>query len=192
MTQARDVVERYLAASYSGDAHAARRYLADDLAFAGPGAAFSTADAYLRASAHAMGAMQGAETHKVFVDGPDAGGFHFPPGGFDVAISRFGVMFFADPDLHLDHPVGSLAIASWYHVEGDKIASIRTISDAAPFAAGPGGPSGETAVNPVCGMAVPTAAAAAARSHAGTTYYFCSPGCAAAFEQEPERYLAGR
>jgi YHS domain-containing protein len=169
MTEARGVVEQYLAAYYGGDAHAARRYLADDLQFAGPGAAFSSADAYLRASAHALRAMRGAQTHKVFVDGADVGVFH---------------------DLRLDHPVGSLAIASWYHVEGDKIAAIRTVFDAAPFAAGPGGPSGETAIDPVCGMAVPTASAAATRSHAGTTYSFCSAGCAAAFEREPERYLA--
>jgi YHS domain-containing protein len=169
MTEPRDVVERYLDAYYGGDAQAARRYLADDLAFTGPGAAYSTADEYLRASAHAMRLMKGAATHKVFVDGPDVGVFH---------------------DLRLDHPVGSIAIASWYHVEGDKIASIRTVFDTAPFAAGAGEPSGETAVDPVCGMAVPTAGAAATRSHAGTTYSFCSPGCAAAFEQEPERYLA--
>jgi YHS domain-containing protein/limonene-1,2-epoxide hydrolase len=169
MTEARDVVERYLAAYYSGDAQEARRYLADDLTFAGPGAASATADAYLRASAHAMGLMRGAETHRIFADGPDVGVFH---------------------DLRLDHPVGAIAVASWYHVEGDKIAAIRTVFDTAPFAAGARQPTGETAVDPVCGMAVATAGAVATRRHEGTTYYFCTPGCSAAFEEAPEKYLA--
>jgi len=116
-----------------------------------------------------MGLMRGAETHKVLVDGPDVGVFH---------------------DLRLDHPVGAIAVASWYRVEGDRIAAIRTVFDTAPFAGEGGAPPAETAVDPVCGMAVPTAAPAAIRSHAGTTYYFCNPSCAAAFEREPERHLA--
>jgi YHS domain-containing protein len=44
--------------------------------------------------------------------------------------------------------------------------------------------------DPVCGMQVNPAQAAAQRKHQGNTYYFCSPGCAAKFEQSPERYLA--
>ena len=42
--------------------------------------------------------------------------------------------------------------------------------------------------DPVCGMQVNPAQAAAQRSHQGKTYYFCSPGCAAKFDQNPERY----
>jgi YHS domain-containing protein/limonene-1,2-epoxide hydrolase len=168
MTEARDVVERFLATYYRGDAAGARRYLADDLAYAGPGAAFATGDAYLRASAHAMGAMQGAEAHRIFVDGPDVAVFH---------------------DLRLDHPAGAIAVASWFRVEDGRIAAIRTVFDTAPFAAGGGAPPAETAIDPVCGMAVPTGAPAAVRRHAGTRYSFCNPRCAAAFEREPERYL---
>jgi YHS domain-containing protein/ketosteroid isomerase-like protein len=168
MTDARDIVEQYLAAYYRGDARAARRFLADDLSFEGPGAAISTADAYLAASEHAIRLTRGMVTHKVFVDGPDVGVFY---------------------DLRLAHPVGSIAVAAWHHLEGDKIATIRTIFDAAPFGAGAGEPSAETAVDPVCRMTVPRDAAAATRHYGGTTYYFCSPGCAVAFEQEPERYL---
>jgi YHS domain-containing protein/limonene-1,2-epoxide hydrolase len=169
MTEASAVVEQFLGAYSRGDADAARRYLADDLTYAGPGAAFASADDYLRASAHAMRAMNGAETHRVFADGPDVAVFH---------------------DLRLNHPVGSVAVAAWYRVEGGKITTIRMIFDTAPFAPGAAAPAGETATDPVCGMAVPVAAPAATRRHAGSTYYFCNPGCAAAFEQEPERYLA--
>lgn len=44
--------------------------------------------------------------------------------------------------------------------------------------------------DPVCGMSVDPAAAAATREYNGTTYYFCNPGCAAKFEQNPTQYLA--
>src|SRR6266496_3173025 len=43
--------------------------------------------------------------------------------------------------------------------------------------------------DPVCGMEVEPAAAAASRVHGGKTYFFCAPGCAAAFEKDPEKYL---
>lgn len=44
--------------------------------------------------------------------------------------------------------------------------------------------------DPVCGMSVDPATAAATREYNGTTYYFCNPGCAAKFEQNPTQYLA--
>jgi P-type Cu+ transporter len=43
--------------------------------------------------------------------------------------------------------------------------------------------------DPVCGMEVEPAAAAASKVHGGKTYFFCAPGCAAAFEKNPEKYL---
>jgi Cu+-exporting ATPase len=46
----------------------------------------------------------------------------------------------------------------------------------------------QTAVDPVCGMTVTPDSAAASREHDGTTYYFCSTHCAAAFDAEPQRY----
>src|SRR6202011_1610953 len=42
--------------------------------------------------------------------------------------------------------------------------------------------------DPVCGMEVEPAAAAASRVHGGKTYFFCAPGCAAAFEKDPKKY----
>lgn len=44
--------------------------------------------------------------------------------------------------------------------------------------------------DPVCGMSVDPAKAAATATHAGQTYYFCCRGCADKFETEPEKYLA--
>jgi len=43
--------------------------------------------------------------------------------------------------------------------------------------------------DPVCGMTVDPAGAAAEVEHAGTRYYFCSAGCAAKFRADPERYV---
>jgi P-type Cu+ transporter len=43
--------------------------------------------------------------------------------------------------------------------------------------------------DPVCGMTVDPAKAAAHVQHAGKTYYFCAPGCAKKFSANPETYL---
>ena len=45
-------------------------------------------------------------------------------------------------------------------------------------------------LDPVCGMTV-TPASKHHAEHAGKTYYFCSAGCKAKFEADPERYLTG-
>ena len=49
--------------------------------------------------------------------------------------------------------------------------------------------SGDTAIDPVCGMTVVKATAKATYEHKGATYYFCNPGCKDAFAKEPEKYL---
>ncbi len=45
------------------------------------------------------------------------------------------------------------------------------------------------AKDPVCGMEVEPAQAAATFEYKGETYYFCAPGCKIAFEKEPKKYL---
>jgi Cu+-exporting ATPase len=47
-------------------------------------------------------------------------------------------------------------------------------------------------IDPVCGMKVDPARAAAAIEHGGETFYFCGKGCAAKFTADPEKYLAAR
>jgi Cu+-exporting ATPase len=44
--------------------------------------------------------------------------------------------------------------------------------------------------DPICGMSVDPAKAAAKVEHGGNPYYFCSVGCARRFESSPEKYLA--
>ncbi|MBX3196200.1 MAG: heavy metal translocating P-type ATPase [Microbacteriaceae bacterium] len=42
--------------------------------------------------------------------------------------------------------------------------------------------------DPVCGMKIDPTTAAATREHDGTTFYFCSTGCADTFDADPHRY----
>lgn len=44
----------------------------------------------------------------------------------------------------------------------------------------------------VCGMNVDPKTAAAKSEYKGQTYYFCSRGCKAAFDKNPEKFLAGQ
>ncbi len=44
------------------------------------------------------------------------------------------------------------------------------------------------AVDPVCGMSVEPASAAARRTHQGVDYWFCASGCAERFDADPERF----
>ncbi|HXG56370.1 MAG TPA: YHS domain-containing protein, partial [Vicinamibacterales bacterium] len=46
-----------------------------------------------------------------------------------------------------------------------------------------------TVTDPVCGMTIDPAKAAGRHEHAGTTYYFCNPGCLAKFTADPGKYL---
>ncbi|MEK6751563.1 MAG: YHS domain-containing protein [Chloroflexota bacterium] len=43
-------------------------------------------------------------------------------------------------------------------------------------------------IDPVCKMEVDPATAQWKSEHKGKTYYFCSPGCKASFDKEPEKY----
>jgi Cu+-exporting ATPase len=53
----------------------------------------------------------------------------------------------------------------------------------------PGSRGGET--DPVCGMTVDPATAAATVEHEGRRYYFCAASCARKFQADPHRYLHG-
>lgn len=46
------------------------------------------------------------------------------------------------------------------------------------------------AMDPVCGMEVEVATARWIADHEGETFYFCAPGCKAAFEKEPAEFLS--
>jgi Cu+-exporting ATPase len=44
------------------------------------------------------------------------------------------------------------------------------------------------AIDPVCGMSVDPATAAAVRRHDGRNWFFCAEGCAEAFDDDPQHY----
>ena len=46
-----------------------------------------------------------------------------------------------------------------------------------------------TVTDPVCGMTIDPATAAASAEHEGRTYYFCSAHCHQSFLRDPGRYL---
>lgn len=48
----------------------------------------------------------------------------------------------------------------------------------------------ETAIDLVCGMTVAADESSRPYEYGGTTYYFCCPGCRAAFVKDPESYIA--
>jgi Cu+-exporting ATPase len=47
----------------------------------------------------------------------------------------------------------------------------------------------DTYKDPVCGMIVSRATAPATCRHEDKAYYFCSDGCWAKFEADPEKYI---
>lgn len=49
-------------------------------------------------------------------------------------------------------------------------------------------PAHEAAVDPICGMTVEPASAAARRDYESSTYYFCSTHCAAEFDTNPAEF----
>lgn len=50
----------------------------------------------------------------------------------------------------------------------------------------------EKVVDPVCGMEIEKAKAAAKLDHRGKTYFFCAPGCKVQFERNPDKYAQGQ
>jgi len=47
------------------------------------------------------------------------------------------------------------------------------------------------AKDPVCGMDVDEKSAAGKSDYQGKTYYFCSAGCKASFDKDPQKYVGG-
>jgi Cu+-exporting ATPase len=168
MTHPRDVVEHFQRAFYAGDAETARQYLYDDVAFDGPAASFTSAQDYLTTAAHVASIVHKIESERTFVDDGDV-----------CVFSRLHTRALPEP----------LLVADWYHVRGERIASIRTIFDTGQFASGSVQQRQDSAVDPVCHMSVDTDRPASTRVWENATYYFCSEGCARAFSNTPPRYL---
>jgi len=114
MAKASEIVQSFKQALDKGDIPAARKLLHDNLSFRGPIDAFDKPEPYLEALKKLHPIVQRVDIKKMFVDGNDV------------------CMLY---DMVTNTPAGTVFIAEWIQVKGDKIASIRTVFDARPFAA---------------------------------------------------------
>ena len=114
MTSASETVESYQAALGKGDFATARKLMQDNMTFQGPLDTFNKADDYLESLKMLASIIQRIDLKKVFVDGDDV-----------------CVLY----DMVTNTPAGTAFIAEWYQVKDGKIAALRAVFDARPFAA---------------------------------------------------------
>jgi SnoaL-like protein len=113
-TSASEIVESYRVALGKGDFASARNLMQDNMIFEGPLDTFNKADDYLEANKKLSSIIQRIDLKKVFVDGEDV-----------------CVLY----EMVTNTPAGTAFIAEWYQVRGSKIAYVRAVFDARPFAA---------------------------------------------------------
>lgn len=114
MANASEIVQRFMQTLGNGDFAAARNLLDDNLSFRGPIDAFEEAEPYIEALRRLHHIIQRVDMKRMFVDGDDV-----------------CVLY----DMVTTTPAGTAFIAEWYQVKRGKIAAIRTVFDARPFAA---------------------------------------------------------
>ena len=113
MSKTADIVNAYQHALGQGDIAGARKLLSDKLSFRGPFDSFEAPEPYLEALKKLHPMVKGVKVHKLFVDESDACLLY---------------------DMETSTPAGTAFIAEWYKVRDGKIASIRVVFDARPFA----------------------------------------------------------
>ena len=114
MTNSLKVIQQFQQATGKGDFTAARRLLEDNLSFRGPIDTFQTPEPYLEALKKLHPIIQRIDMKKIFADGNDV-----------------CVLY----DMVTNTPAGTAFVCEWYQVKGEKIADIRVVFDARPFAA---------------------------------------------------------
>jgi limonene-1,2-epoxide hydrolase len=112
MPKSQDVVLSYQKAMQRGDFSTARGLLHDNLEFRGPFDTFGKADDYIHALQKLSTIVDHVDILKVFEDGSD-------------------VCLLCDL---VTKTVGTSFVAEWYKVKDGKIASVRAVFDARPFA----------------------------------------------------------
>ena len=113
MTNAAEVVSALQKAMGSGDFAAARKLMHDDMTFKGPFDSFAKPEPYIEALKKLHTIVKRVEVHEMFVDGND------------VCLLY---------DMETNTPAGTAFIAEWLRVRSGKVASIRAVFDARPFA----------------------------------------------------------
>jgi hypothetical protein len=109
VTDTRAVVERYFAAWTTGDIDTAFAQLAPDLAFGGPTARYTSAEAFRPALIGFAKLARSARLVELVIDG-----------------ERAAMLY----DCALPEPVGTIKIAAFFRVVGGKIATYETQFDA--------------------------------------------------------------
>jgi predicted SnoaL-like aldol condensation-catalyzing enzyme len=109
-------VETFLTRFTSGDTSGAAELLEDSFAFHGPMVQTDDKASFVEATAPLVPMLQGYEMHRLWADGDEVCAIY---------------------DLHIATPAGSgsVTVAEWSVVSGDKIASQRIVFDTAAFAA---------------------------------------------------------
>jgi len=114
MAKPADIVQKFMGALGKGDFVAARKYLDDHLSFQGPLDTFQKPELYLESLKKLHPIIERVDVKKMFADGDD------------VCLLY---------DMVTKTPAGTAFVAEWHHIAGDKIAAIRVVFDARPFAA---------------------------------------------------------
>jgi limonene-1,2-epoxide hydrolase len=109
-----NVIQQFQQAIGKGDFTAARQLLQDNLSFRGPIDTFQKPEPYLEALKRLHPIIQRIDMKKIFADGNDV-----------------CVLY----DMVTNTPAGTAFVCEWYQVKGEKIADVRTVFDARPFAA---------------------------------------------------------
>ena len=113
MANASKIVSDYQQALGKGDFAAARKLVHDNLLFQGPMDTFHSPEPYFEALKKLRPIIQRIDTKKIFADGNDV-----------------CVLY----DMVTNTPVETVFVCEWYQVKGKKIAGVRTVFDARPFA----------------------------------------------------------
>ena len=89
---------------------------------------------------------------------------------------------------HTDGDATSLLVSDWNTVRSGQVASSLMIFDTGRFRGA--GQGSATVVDPVRGMTIDPATAAAQRRYGQRDYYFSAKTCADAFDANPKHHLA--
>jgi hypothetical protein len=114
MTTPLEVAQSFKVAMGKGDLTAARKLMRDDMTFKGPFDSFDKPEPYLEALKRLASIVERVDVKKVFADGDDV------------------CMLY---DMVTKSPAGTAFISEWLTVKDGRVAAIRTVFDARPFAA---------------------------------------------------------
>jgi Cu+-exporting ATPase len=164
-----DVVNEYLTAYTSGDVDRAASLVSEDFSFQGPMQATAGRSALRQIVAHVAASARGHRVLRQWQDGDEV-----------CTLYQFSVATEAE--------AFSVLVSEWNTVRGGQVASSLMVFDTRPFRGA--GKANATVVDPVCGMTLDRATAAARRRYGRRDYYFCAATCADAFDAKPEHHLA--